>query len=166
MIYLKHYQSRIIVAFFLLFFEYVSNCLLVNISNGLYFAVCGLFNVLLIILLPKIQGTNFIDDLMKLNYAALLIQFVGWLLYENYVQPNAFIKYSISNNTLQSSSQALTIPTSSSFSVLAKSSGLSTRLPMQVSTGNLTRGATNAELWSFTSPIGILFLIIQKVRLV
>ena len=90
MIYLKHYQSRIIVACFLLFAEYISNCLIVNINNDLYFAVCGLFNVLIIILLPVIQGTNFIDDLMKLNYATLLIQFAGWLMYENYVQPYAY----------------------------------------------------------------------------
>ena len=81
---------RLIAAFFLAAIEAISFFVLKDIRSYWYFIVAAVFNLICIMVLPSVRNTNFISDLQKICFANLLIQYVGWVLYECYFSPVAY----------------------------------------------------------------------------
>jgi len=84
---------RLYVAFFLVvvevLFEGLSGYVKVSAADW-YFLLCGCGNGLVLGSLSTVRETNFVADLQKFHFAALLVQFAGWVLYELSFEPVAY----------------------------------------------------------------------------
>lgn len=74
--------TRFALISLLLIVEYVSYvALTVTEPNDWYYAVCGLFNIVYLIILTGFRKSPLMQDLITINYGQLIIQCAGWVLW-------------------------------------------------------------------------------------
>ena len=87
--------SRLSIAYLLILVEIASVIALeFTPRDDSYFLICSLFNFLIIFALPYVSRTNLIVDFQHLNFAALIVQALGFFSYW-YEIPMMLYNYSI-----------------------------------------------------------------------
>lgn len=84
-------EDRVIATSILLAFELLSHVILqLAPRDHWYFMLAAFFNYLIVRSFLLVKDSWLSRDLLKLNCAALVVQFIGWILFESYFSSSIY----------------------------------------------------------------------------
>lgn len=91
MIFWGNWRQRWECFFALAFIEFIAWLVLPFApKNDFYFAICATFNILALLMILSLKKTRLVADLATLTYLQILLQFMGWLRYILYLDPDVY----------------------------------------------------------------------------